>query len=181
MVRFALLALGGLAVLIVGFCAVVALQSGRYHIERQVVVNGPGGAVFALLEDLKAWDDWSPWSKLDPASRVTLSDPSRGKGAVIRWSGNDKVGEGHMTIITCERDRLVELEQVFVRPMEGKAVISFRLEPEGTGTRVTMALDGTNGFLGKLVCGLLMNMEATLSPDFEKSLANIKALAEKRP
>lgn len=181
MYRYALYTLGVLAALIIGFCVVVGWQSGKYHIERQVVVNGPAKAIFPLLDDLKAWDDWSPWTKLDPNAQVTVSDPPRGKGATIHWSGNDKAGEGLMTIITSEQDRLLEMEQVWVRPMEGKAMISFKLEPEGTGTRVTMAMDGTHGFVGKVVCGLLMNMESVLGPDFDKSLANIKALAEKRP
>src|SRR5258708_3350311 len=51
---------------VIGFCLVVGLQPSGFSVERSASVAAPPAAVFALVDDLRAWDAWSPWSKLDP-------------------------------------------------------------------------------------------------------------------
>jgi hypothetical protein len=92
------------------------------------------------------------------------------------------VGEGTMTITEWQQDKLVELEQVFVKPMAGKALIKVMLAPEGSNpqnTRVTMRLEGRNDFLGKAVC-LVMNMEEMIGGAFAKGLLNLKQVVENK-
>jgi len=48
------------------------------------------------------------------------------------------------------------------------------------GTRVTWAMDGHNGFMGKAF-SLLMNMDKTVGGDFERGLGALKAVAEAAP
>lgn len=36
--------------------------------------------VFALIEDLRAWNAWSPWEKLDPTMKKTYGGPTSGRG-----------------------------------------------------------------------------------------------------
>ena len=55
-------------------------------------------AVFDQVNDLRKWDNWSPWAKLDPAAKVSFEGAKAGTGAVFKWSGNDKIGEGKMTV-----------------------------------------------------------------------------------
>jgi hypothetical protein len=72
---------------------------------------------------------------------------------------------------------LVEIEQVFVRPLAGKARMLFTFAPEGGGTKVTWTMDGTNNFMGKAMC-MIMDMDAMLGKDFERGLANLKRVVE---
>src|SRR4051812_47716968 len=87
-----------LALLIAGFAAVVAMQPSEFHVERTATVAAPPASVFAHVDDLHKWEAWSPWAKLDPAAKVAYEGVPAGKGAGFTWSGNDKVGEGRMTI-----------------------------------------------------------------------------------
>ena len=86
-----------------------------------------------------------------------------------------------MAIIGWERDKLVELEQEFIKPLPGKALIKVMLAPDGSGsnaTRVTMRLEGSNGFMGKAAC-LVMNMDQMIGSAFATGLANLKEFVEK--
>ena len=53
----------------------------------------------------------------------------------------------------------------------------FALAPEGAGTRVTWAMSGENGFVGKAM-SLFMDLDTMVGPDFEKGRAALQALAE---
>jgi hypothetical protein len=50
--------------------------------------------------------------------------------------------------------------------------------PEGNGTRVKWAMQGTNAYMMK-VMSLVMNMDTMMGQHFESGLANLKAAAEK--
>lgn len=173
-----LIALAVLFVGLIGLCIVVSLQPSAYSVQRSTTIAAPSATVFALVNDFKAWDGWSPWKKLDPSAKTTLSDPSAGKGATFSWAGNAQIGEGTMTILDSKPDEWVDIEQVFVRPFAGKARITFTLAPEGSGTKTIWTLSGTNDFFGKAIC-MCMDMDSMLGKDFEQGLANMKAVAEK--
>jgi hypothetical protein len=167
-----------IAILGVGLTVLISLQPGTFSVQRSAVVAAPPAAVFALVNDLAAWDAWSPWKKLDPNPKTTISTPSAGKGATFTWSGNDAIGEGSLTIVDSRPDEMVEAEQAFVRPFEGKARLVFTFAPDAGGTMVTWTMEGTNNFVGKAMC-LVMDMDAMLGKDFEQGLANIKAMVQK--
>jgi uncharacterized protein YndB with AHSA1/START domain len=173
LIALALLVGGG-----AGLCATIAMQPSTFTVQRSATIAAPPDEVFAQVDDLKAWDAWSPWKKLDPNPKVTLSSPSAGKGATITWAGNDEIGEGSMTILESKPGELVDLEQAFIRPLPGKARIAFTFAPEADGTKVTWKMDGTNDFLGKAMC-MLMDMDALLGKDMAQGLANMKAVVEK--
>jgi len=168
----------GLFVLVAVLVVVVAVQPDHYSVQRSAVIAAPPPAVFARVNDLAAWDAWSPWKKLDPAARITISSPSSGQGASMSWAGNSEIGEGTMTILESRTDALVVSEQKFVKPFEGTATARFTFAPEGEGTKVTWVMEGDNNFIGKAVC-LVMNMDRTLGPAFEEGLANLKRTVEK--
>lgn len=165
--------------LIAALCLVIGLQPSEYSLQRSTTIAAPPADVFALVNDLQAWDGWSPWTKLDPQARTTISNPSAGEGATFSWAGNEQIGEGKLTITDSRPDELVEVEQVFVKPFAGRARMLFTLAPEAGGTRITWLLDGENDFVGKAMC-LVMNLDKTLGPGFEEGLANMKRKAEKR-
>jgi hypothetical protein len=115
--------------------------------------------------------------KVYPNPTKTISIPSAGKGATFTWAGNDKIGEGSLTILDSRPHELVDVEQVFIRPFAGKARMTFTFAPAGDGTKVTWKMDGTNNFIGKAMC-LFMDMDAMLGKDFDRGLANMKSVVE---
>jgi hypothetical protein len=166
-----------LVVGIAGLAIYVAMQPDHFRIERRATVNAPPQIVFNEVNDFRKWDDWSPWAKLDPNSRIAFEGPQGGQGAVFKWSGNEKVGEGKMTLVESKPGELVRIEVEFVKPFEGSSTSEFTFKPQPDGTEVVWASYGPMNFISKAIC-LVMNMEKTLGPEMEKGLAQMKVLAE---
>ena len=55
----------------------------------------------------------------------------------------------------------------------------FVFKPEGKQTNVTWTMSGKNNFMSKAM-HLCFNMDKMLGGDFEKGLASMKAVAEKK-
>ena len=87
-----------LAVLIGGFLLFVSTRANTFHVERSNSIAAPADVVFASINSLETFPKWSPWEHLDPGMKKTFEGPKAGVGASYAWVGNDKVGEGKMTI-----------------------------------------------------------------------------------
>ena len=170
------IAIGVVAVLAV-FLIVVALQPSEYRIERSAVMNAPATDVFAQLNDFHKWEAWSPWAKMDPAAKNKFEGPDSGKDASFWWSGNDQVGEGRMTIVESKPSELVSIRLDIEKPFKGTSTSEFTLKPEGDQTVVTWSMFGKNDFMGKAI-SLIMNCDKMVGTEFEKGLANMKAIVE---
>jgi len=169
------------AVVIVGFVIVVALQPADFRVERSVSIAASPAVVFSKVNDLRTWQEFSPWAKLDPNAKVTFSGPATGTGSSFAWAGNKEVGEGSMTITESRPHESVRFSLDFVKPFEGKSAVLFTFKPEGNQkTVVTWTMTGTNNFLFKAV-GLFIDCDKMIGPQFEQGLASLKALSEKQP
>jgi hypothetical protein len=69
-----------IAVIVVAFVVVVALQPSEFRIVRNATISAPPPAVFAQVNDFHNWEAWSSWAKLDPAAKATFEGPSAGEG-----------------------------------------------------------------------------------------------------
>src|SRR5437899_12983745 len=108
-----------IAVVVVLFLIVVALQPSDFRVSRTAKMAAPPSAVFAQVNDYHNWDAWSPWAKLDPDAKVTFEMPSSGTGAKCSWSANDKVGAGRKTIVESKPDELMQIKLEFKKPFKG--------------------------------------------------------------
>ena len=156
---------------------IVAMQPSEFRIARSTTISAPPAALFARVNDLHAFQQWNPYAKKDPTMMQSWEGPPAGPGAVYRWSGNAEIGEGSMKILESRPNELVRIELAFVRPFEATNAVDFTFVPNGDQTTVTWSMSGTNGFMAKAV-GLFMDMDAMVGGDFEKGLADMKALAE---
>ena len=156
----------GIAVVIVVFVLVVAMQPGPFRISRSATISAPPADVFAHVNDFHKWDAWSPWAKLDPAMKTTFDGPASGEGSTYSWTGDSKVGEGKMSIVQSKPPELVLIRLEFIKPMAQMCMTEFTFKPEGQNTAVTWTMSGTNNFIGKAFC-LFVNMEKMVGPDFE--------------
>jgi uncharacterized protein YndB with AHSA1/START domain len=166
-----------LALIIIVFLVVVALQPADFQVSRAATIAAPPATVFAQVNDFHKWAAWSPWEKLDPDIQRNYSGEPAGEGAAFSWSGNSDIGEGNMTITESRPDELVRLKLEFIKPMAGTSDTEFRFKPEGDGTHVTWTMSGKNGFVGKALC-LFMSMDKMIGGQFEEGLASMKQVAE---
>jgi hypothetical protein len=167
-----------IVVLVAGFAGYVALQPPELHIERTATIAAPPSAIFPHVNELKAWDAWSPWAKLDPNAKATFEGPASGNGAVFAWSGNDEVGEGKMTILDSRPDEAIKIRTEFVKPFPGSSVSGFTFKPEGDKTVVTWDMQSEQPFLMRAMC-IIFNGKKMIGDQFDKGLLNLKAVVEK--
>ena len=170
----------GLAAIVVVLVVVIAMRPAEFRVERTATISAPAPVVFAQVNDFRQWEAWSPYAKRDPAMKKSFEGAPAGVGAIYTWSGNNEVGEGRTTIIESRPNELVRIKLEFVRPFAATSTAEFTFRPEGERTAVTWSLDGRNGFPAKAM-GLVMNMDRMIGDDFEKGLAQMKAIAEAAP
>jgi uncharacterized protein YndB with AHSA1/START domain len=167
----------GFATIVVVFALTVALQPADYRVTRSATINAAPEEVFAQVNDFHNWNGWSPWAKLDPACKNTFDGATAGKGAIFAWDGNDQIGAGRMTLLESSPNELIRIKLEFMRPFESTSDVEFTFKPEGKQTRITWTMAGEKNYISKAFC-LFMNMDKMLGGDFEKGLAQIKAIAE---
>ncbi len=170
----------GLAVIVVIFVIVVATRPSEFRVSRSATINAPAAAVFPHVNELKKWEPWSPWMKLDPAAKSTFEGPAAGQGAIMSWAGNNQVGEGKMTITESKPNELVRFHLEFYKPMAGTSEAEWTFKPEGNGTTVTWSMTGKNNFIGKAMC-MFMDMNQMIGGQFDQGLASIKSIVESTP
>lgn len=163
--------------LVVVLVAVIATRPATYRVERSVVVKAPVDVAYAFVGDLRGFNRFSPWADLDPNMKTTYSGSESGVGAVYEWQGNDAVGAGRMTVTDAVPDERVGIRLEFIEPFASTAQTTFTVAAEGEGTRVTWAMDGTNGFLSKAF-SLFVDTDQMIGADFEKGLGRLVTLAE---
>jgi hypothetical protein len=167
-----------LAAIVAVLIVIVAAQPSDFRITRSGIMRTPAAAVFEQVNDLRKWHEWSPWAKIDPNVKNTYEGPASGTGAVMSWtSDNKQVGEGRMTIIESHPVSLIRINLEFFKPFKGTNTSEFSFKQEGDEMVVTWTMRGKNNFFGKAF-GMIMNCNKMIGGQFEKGLANLKAIVE---
>lgn len=165
-------------VLIAGVLVFAATKPDTFRVQRAASIKAPPEKVFALINDFKRWDAWSPWEKKDPAMKRTWGAVTSGKGATYAWEGNKDVGQGSMEITESSPASKIALKLDFVKPFEAHNIVQFTLEPKGDTTNVTWAMQGPTPYFAKII-HVFIDMDSMVGKDFEAGLASMKAVAEK--
>jgi hypothetical protein len=166
----------GLGVILAVAALVVALQPAAFAIERSALIQAPAGVIYPHIASLRAMNQWSPFAQGDPQMKIVYEGPDGAVGSSSAWDSK-QMGKGKMIVTGLSPDRQVDLRLEFLSPYEATNTAKFVLAAEGSATRVTWRMEGTNGFLGKAF-GLVMNTEKMVGGQFEKGLASIQTLTE---
>jgi hypothetical protein len=169
-----LIVAAGIIAVLAGF---VAMQAPEFRVARSTTISAPPPAVFAQVNDFHRWEAWNPWGKIDPAMKQAYEGAAAGTGAVYAWVGNKEVGEGRMTITESRPHDLIRIKLEFFKPFSATNTAEFTFKPEGNQTAVTWSMMGENNFIAKAV-HLFMNMDKMIGGQFERGLAQMKAIAE---
>ena len=165
-------------VAVAGVLAFAATRPDDFTVQRSIAIKAEPAKIYPLINDFRQWPAWSPWEKLDPTMKRTLSGQASGVGAVYAWDGSSKVGAGRMEVKEAVAPSKVVIQLDFLRPFEGHNVTDFTLAPRSDSTEVTWRMHGPATFVTKLV-GLFVDMDKMIGKDFEQGLANLKAATEK--
>lgn len=166
-------------VIIAALLVFIFTRPNTYHVERSTTFAGPPEPAFALVNNFRHWEAWSPWGKIDPRMTVAYSGADSGKGAIYHWVGNKDVGEGEMTILESVPNQKIAIKLDFIKPFASTSVATFAFLPAPNGTQVTWSMDGDQSFTTKAI-SLFMSMDQAVGKDFEKGLAQLKVQTEAR-
>lgn len=170
------------SIAVLAMVVLIAMQPSEYEFERTTTIDAPPSDVFEHIDDLRRWDDWSPWADDDPDWQASYEGPERGEGAIFEWEGDDDTGSGRMIIVESRPDEYVELKLEFFEPFESQNTTAFTLdegEDEST-TKVTWKMAGEHTFIGKAV-SLFVDIEDLVGQDYDSGLENLAdTVTEKR-
>ena len=155
----------------------ISTRPNDFRVTRSARIPGPTQTVFAHVADLRKWEAWSPWARMDPNAKTTYSGTEAGVGQAMSWAGNSKVGEGAMTIAESHPSDLVRFQLDFRKPMAATHMAEFTFKPDGDHTLVTWTMTGQNKFLSKAF-GLVVDCDKMIGGQFEQGLANLRQVIE---
>lgn len=167
-------------VVLVAILAVVGMfMSPAVHVERSMDMKASQEAVYNQVVDLKMWDNWMPWNKMDPNWKRTWGEKTSGEGASYSWdSEKNEVGHGSITITKAVPYELMENNLHFEG--QGDAGGGMKIEKTASGSRATWFIDmnmGSNPFK-RLMGGM---MDKMMAPVFDKGLASLDSAALANP
>lgn len=166
-----------LAFIAIFLFVLIAGQPDEFIVSRSTTMAASPDRIFPHVNELKKWDAWSPWAKLDPNAKNAFEGPDAGVGSAMSWAGNKKIGEGKMTITESVPAGLIRLRLEFLKPFKATNTAEFRFMVDGKQTLVTWSMSGKSNFFFKIF-GLFMDCDSMAGRDFEKGLAGLRSVAE---
>ncbi len=171
---FVLIAAAAIAALL----AYAAFKPATFRLSRSATINAPPDKVFALINDLRQFNTWNPFAKMDAQNGITYDAVTVGVGGAYNWQG-DKSGVGRMQITESVPAQRVSAKLDFSKPFEAHNMVDFTVQAQGDkACTVTWTMQGPMPYLNRLVT-TFFDMDKTVGKEFEAGLANLKALAEK--
>ena len=164
--------IAAIAIIIVGGSFLLPAQA---VVTRSTEIAAPPDKVFAIVGDLRRFNEFSPWADLDPNIKYTFEGPESGVGQKMNWTSENKdVGSGSQTITKYEPPNFVESALDF--GMRGKSVATWDLVPSTSGTKATWSFKADLEGIPAKWFGLMF--DRWIGADYEKGLAKLKAVAE---
>jgi len=167
----------GLVVLVAIVLIVASMQPAEFKVSRSLSIDAPAAKIFNNINDVKLYQAWSPFAKMDPNMTMTYSAMTSGVGAAVTWDSKANAGSGTMTIAESTAPSRVLFNLDFSKPMAASDQAEFTLVPNGKSTVVTWTMSGKNNLIAKTF-HLFINMDKMLGGYFEDGLASLKAISE---
>lgn len=168
-----------IGVLVIGFFVYVSLQPADYSVSREVVINASPESIFPFINSSKKTNDWMPWKDSDPTAQMVYSGPDEGLGSTASWNSQGQLGTGKAEVIESKANTVVKTQLTYTKPMQMSQLAEISLAPTADGTLVRWSVSGKNSFLGRMFC-VFVNMDKMVGSQFEKGLATLKGLVEKK-
>ncbi|NSL87758.1 SRPBCC family protein [Chitinophaga solisilvae] len=114
-------------------------------VERTGVIHAPLDSVYAQVNNLKAWEQWNPWSRPDTTAQLVYSQQAEGAGASYSWHG--QLNSGKVMITDSRKDKGVhyQMDIANMRPVKGG--IELKPTADGQGTAIFWHMEIKLGML----------------------------------
>ncbi|MEM7433207.1 MAG: SRPBCC family protein [Pseudomonadota bacterium] len=169
-----LYAIGGLILLLI---AIGLMLPSTAVVVASIDTSARPATLYALINDFRQFNRWSPAIKSDPNARVIYSGPIRGVGASMTWDGL-VIGTGTQTITASEPFRLIET--VINEGESSEARTRFEIIDGGSITNVLWTFEADYGYniVGRYASLLLLRV---IQRDYQDGLLELREMAEALP
>jgi len=168
-----------IALIVVSIIIVALLIGKEMNVERSVIINKPLKEVFEYLRFMRNLDNFSVWNMADPNMHKEFRGTDGESGFVYIWNSSTmkNVGAGEEELIEVDKNKKIEFEIRFKRPIQNVAKTSFVLESVSADkTNVEWDFQSRSKFPMNILKSVLQKM---LGKDLEQSLQNLKKVLEK--
>lgn len=170
----------GLLIFIAVFLLIGVALPSTTQLSESILINAPADMVFEEVNNLKQWENWSPWQKNDLSVIMHYEGPDLGVGSKMVWdSKNPKVGKGSQEIIKSIPNRHIEIALSFAGwDHTSQANWDFE-EQDGNSTQVTWSYASQIGghVLHKYAAIMI---KSSLKKDYKQGLQQLKAHIEQK-
>ncbi len=154
--------------------------SPNLQVERSLEVKAYPEEVFEYLEDLEAFNRWSPWFARDPDADYIFGNVDYGVGATVVWRTRGETAD-HAAVISSQEivaAQAPEFVQTALLLNGVPASATYALSSTDDGTLVYIQFERELGgfpFVGRLRKG---GIEKRLGAEFETALSRLKTIVE---
>lgn len=166
-----------LAVLFVGFLAIVAMRPSQMFVTREIIIQSSPEKIFPYINNSKKANGWMPWQESDPSVVMNYSGPEEGVGAKSFWNSTGQMGTGEAEVVESVLNQVVKTKLTYTKPFQMEQLAEVSLIPASTGTTVKWSVNGHNGFFFKLM-GVFVDCDKMVGGEFEKGLSKLKKQIE---
>ncbi|GAB1448889.1 MAG: SRPBCC family protein [Bacteroidetes bacterium] len=168
----------GIFVVVGLFFGISLFFPSQYRIEKFTVVNIPVWQTYAYLNDMRNWQEWSPWnSDLDSTLKISYTPVSTGTGA-RQFIEGELYGKGFMEIaLSIPNERIHYRLQMNDSNINSSATFVF--EPIGNKTKLIWLDSGDVGN-NPIYRYLLPSKVKSTEEAFQQGLITIKRAAENK-
>ena len=155
-----------------------AMLPNDFRLSRSTSIKAPREKVFTLISDMKSFNQWNPFAKMDPNTKTVYRGPVGGPGAAFDWEGTGKAGKGCLEIVEVNPPATVAMKLDILKPMEGHNKVVFALQTNGDATGVSWTMTGPYPYLNRIF-GTIFNVDKMIGGTFDSGLADLKRIAER--
>ncbi len=163
----------GLAALIAIYLIWCAVSPKNMEISKSITIDKDRSFVYEVSKDFNFYQQWNPWSKMEPEAKQNITNTGREIGDVWSWEG-EKIGKGSLTHELFVPNEKIVNKLEFLLPFKATAVDEWIFEEKEGKTVVTWNNRGNepSPFLMRPIMNMMMGKQ------FEQGLADLKKLVE---
>jgi len=166
------------ALFLIGLITTFVIGNGvpdEMTVTQTMKMNAPASAAYNQVNELKNWENWSPWYKMEPDMDLTYSGNTSGANSWYKWKG-DKTGEGQLTIKNTVPNKRIDTYLEFKGMGDSNGFWEFK--PNGNATDVTWGMTAKTGdnFFAKAMTKMFF--PRAMKKSFNEGLTNMKGIVE---
>jgi Polyketide cyclase / dehydrase and lipid transport len=123
------------------------------RVERVATIAAAPADVIAIASSAESYQSFNPYKKMDPAFKYEAFGPASGVGSGFKFDSKDGKGQAVVTKVAADR-----VEYALDLGSMGKPNQTIMVVPDGTGSKVTWAMDADMGYnpIGRIM-GLFLD------------------------